>query len=295
MATVVYELNIEFTASPGENIFGWLMTSSSKLRSEIESFGYDLQPMRRGEYDLCKIREPEGSKRTEAVRAAVLSAGYIECDRTIIPRGQRRTHFAFKKVRTFSKEDIENAPLLLLGVKGLQRIADWKETTKAGYVLKAGSRLKNNLSFGWLDIVMVPYVSAEGKGELATAGLDAIDFEPAVFDLPEKAAKKLYRLTSNIKLPRSLTRVRNLSGETMPLEDRENGHYWDDGGYVPPVLKYRFEDIKALPRFDIALTCEQIGARLELYRQYCIVSQSLRKQLEKMKVRTVEFIPVDLV
>lgn len=295
MASVDCELNIELTPDPGDNLCGWLKTDDQGLRPEISSLGYEWTPMGRGEYHMCKICEPEGSESIEKVRQLILQAGFSECHTTVIPKTLRRTHFAFRHMRKFTKKDLDLAEYLRLNVKGSQRIADRKEKTETGFVLKANGRLKNKLDFGWLDVIIIPYVSEKGRAELEGKNFEGIEFEPAIFDQPEKVAKQLYQLTSNLTMPPCLVPIKNSDGEVVKDESKEVALGWDDAGYVQPVLKYRREEVEAMGAFDIAKTREQTGNLPQHYRHQYIVSQRFRQQLEAMKVRSVDFVPVELV
>jgi hypothetical protein len=243
----------------------------------------------------CQIIEKAGSPEWENVRNAILETGLRECEVTTIPRDERKTCFAFAFERKFSKRDIDGAKYLRLNVKGLQRIADWKETASDGYVLKTNKRLKNNLDFGWLDIVIVPYVSEKGREQLEAKSFSGIRFVPAIFDEPEKAAKQLYELTSTQTMPQCLLPIQNNNGDVVGNDDAEGARIWDDAGYVQPILKYRREEVEAMGAFDIAKTREKTGNLPQHYRHQYIVSQAFRQHLEAMKVRSVDFVPVELV
>lgn len=271
------------------------MTDSETLRNQVEALGYRVEPMAEGKYHLCKITEDEASERIETLRDSMIREGFKEVKTAIIPKANRRSLFAFRRLRKFTKRDLDRAEYLRLNVKGLNRIADFARTSAERYVLRTSDRLKNNLDFGWLDIVIVPYVSEKGRKQLEVESFEGIRFVPAIFDEPENAAKQLYELTSTLTMPQCLLPIQNNDGDVVGDDDAEGARIWDDAGYVQPILKYRREEVEAMGVFDIAKTREQIGNLPQHYRHQYIVSQRFRKHLEAMKVRSVDFVPVELV
>jgi hypothetical protein len=288
-------IRIEISAAPGESGSGWLKTNSQSLRRKIESLGYIFEPMGMGSYYLCTIVEDENSKKIELVREAILSEGYKEIRNAIIPKADRRSSFNFGHIREFSKSDLDQAEYLYLRV-GLSaaRIADWAYTSCDGYVLTVNRRLKSKSDFGWLDIITVPYVSENGKNQLECKDLVGLHCKPAIFDIPEKAPKQLYELSSTITMPPCLLPVQNGAGEVVAENWNEGERIWDEGGYLPPILKFRRVEVTCLGAFDIAKSRELIGSRSQHYRHQYIVSQRFREIVDAMKVRTVGFIPVEL-
>lgn len=299
MATVTCELEIESSTSLNGNSTGRVITNSERLKKKIEDLGYTLVPMALGTYHLCTIVESEGSNKMEAVRDAVLSEGFNEVKTSIIPKADRRSCFAFKYWRKFTKQDIKQAEYLCLKIKvNKEIIADYAHTSPEGYVLKVSNRLRSKLDIGWLDIVLALYVSEMGREQLQGGNFTGIHFEPAIYDQPEKykEIKQLYQLTSTLTMPSCLLPILNKDGEIVDEHWKEGGtRAWNDGGYIQPILKYRREEVAAMGAFDIAKTRETTGFNPRLYRHQYIVSQRFREYLEELKVRTVEFVPVELV
>lgn len=291
-------IKIKVSTSPGESGSGRLKTDRQTLKKKIESLGYRFDPvgMGSGSYYLCSIVEDENSEKIELVREAILSEGYKEVRTAIIPKADRRSSFNFGRLREYSKSDLDQSEYLCLGPSSsAARMADWANTTSEGYVLTVNQRLKNKSDFGWLDVIIVPYVSDSGKNQLECGDLLGLQCKPAIFDKPEKASKQLYELTSAITMPPCLLPIQNGNGEVVPENWNEGERIWDDGGYVPPILKFRREEANCLGPFDIARTRELIGSRSQHYRHQYIVSQRFRKTVEAMRVRTVDFLPVELI
>lgn len=295
------KVNATLSVSVGDannlSIRGFFNTQSKDIKAKLEEIGcqFQLCGSRDNKYFHCEVTGKEGSAELTKVRTVLVDAGLREATQTIIPKEDRATHFAFKYIRSFTKKDLDQAEYLRLNVKGLQRIADWKKTIDDGYVLKANKRLKNNLDFGWLDIVIAPYVSQIGREQLEGEDFKGIRFEPAIFDEPQKVTNQIYELTSNLVMPRCLLSIQNNDGDIVAEDWKDGARIWNDGGYVFPVLKYRREEVEAMGAFDIAKTREQTGNLPQHYHHQYIVSQRFRQHLEAMKVRSVEFVPVELI
>lgn len=297
MPKIQASLSISVGDTSTLSIRGHLNTSKKCVQSELEKIGFsfELYGSKENEYYVCNITGDLESEKIRLVQSILLEAGIKESSQTVIPKDKRETHFAMNLVRSFTKKELDQAEYLRLNVKGLKRIADWKETTADGYVLKINNRLKNTLDFGWLDVVVVPYVSETGREKLEGIGFDGIHFKSAMFDGTDQTVKQLFELTSNLVMPECLLPIQNNDGDIVCVNYTESARIWDDAGRVQPILKYRREDIEAMGTFDIAKTLERVGNLPQHYKHHYIVSQRFRKYLEAMKVRSVEFVPVEVV
>lgn len=297
MASVDATLSISVGDADNLSIRGHLKTHNDGIKIQLERLGYQFETYgsKDNEYFLCKVAAKEGSSELNRVRSVLIDAGIRESARTVIPKKDREGQFAFKYIRNFNRNDLDQAEYLRLNVMGHQRIADWRETAAEGYVLKANKRLENNLDFGWLDIIIVPYVSENGRKRMEKEGFLGVRFEPAVFDEPKRASKQLFELTSVLTMPPCLLPIQNDDGDLVAEDWKLGARIWDDAGYVQPILKYRRKEVEAMGAFDIAKTRETTGNLPQHYRHQYIVSQRFRQHLEAMKVRSVDFVPVELV
>ena len=96
-------------------------------------------------------------------------------------------------------------------------------------------------------------------------------------------------------MPPCLVPIQNGFGEVVQDESHGLGQYYDDAGYVQPILKFRKSEVEALGTFDYARTAERVGGMPQHYRHQYIVSQRFRKFLEAKKAHTFDFVPVELV
>ncbi len=297
MNNVDATLSISIGDANNLSIRGFFKTHNDAIKTQLEKLGHEFElcGSKDNEYYSCKISGKEDSSQLNNVRSVLLDAGVKEATRTIIPKDDRKDHFAFKYIRNFTKRDLDRSEYLRMNVKGIQRIAVWKDTISKGFVLKSSPSLKNSLDFGWLDIVIVPYVSEKGREQFELERFEGIHFEPAIFDQPEKATKQLYQLTSTLTMPTCLLPRQDNDGEDVHEGLEVGARIWDDSGYVQPILKYLREEVETLGSFDIAKTWEQIGNLPQHYHHQYIVSQRFRHHLEARGARSVEFVPVALV
>jgi len=205
--------------------------------------------------------------------------------------------FRPSRLRHYEKTELDQFEYLWLRPAGIPSIALFAENLEGVHVLYANSRLKSKLAFAPEEVTRVFYASEIGKGYLDSQGLIGISWEPAVFDRPEKALKKLFRLRSLVTMPKCLTRIvdggyRDVT--ELPINECAN-RQWYDGGYLPAELRFVRGEVEALGQFDVALTQEEVGGFPRWFHPEVIVSQRFRQVLLKMKNTSVGFNPVHLV
>ena len=288
---------ITYGEKNGRSIASNLRIESQSLKVAMEDSGYVFDTLGLGEnkYYSCLIEEPEGSEKLELLISLLKANGLQRCHHMILPRVLCKTHFVVRYIRRFTKKDLDTAEYLRINVKGSQCIADWQETTEEGYKLQRNTRLKNALDFGWLDHIAVPYVSDAGRRQLESESLSGVLFKSALFDEPEKVSKKLFELTSSVIMPSCLLSIQNSYGDIVDNHYKEGERIWNDKGYTQPILKYNRSEVETMGAFDIAKTKEFIGGGKSHYKHQYIISQKFRQSLEKMKVKGVEYVPVELV
>lgn len=129
-------------------------------------------------------------------------------------------------------------------------------------------------------------------GQLLKGDLSGLRFTPGI-DNSGKSKRAISALRSDVIMPPALNPLINEAGEVVP----PNTEWWcfhDDGGRSPEVLRYREAEVRALGNFDIAMTYERVGFRKSAAYRWCIVSQKFREVLKKLKVRAVNYVPVEL-
>lgn len=204
--------------------------------------------------------------------------------------------FRPRRIRTYENKEYDAFEFLSLRPAGIPNIALFAENRDGTHVLYANERLKKKLTFASEELTRVFYASEEGRDYLDAQNLIGLCWEAAVFDRPEKAARKLFRLRSSLILPPALTRIvdgRDRDLTHVPLAEGGDQD-WDSGGYRPPEIHYQRNDLEGLGEFDVALTKEMIGGMPQWYHPDVIVSQRFRKVLMKMKNTSVGYNPVHL-
>lgn len=289
MPRVTVYYTIEWSPSTKESISTICYVSNQSLFLDLGSIGLGTnKPFSPPEKHVrYRIEADENASIHEQVREVFRKHG-INLDR--VPG------FRPSRIRTYEKREYDAFEFLCLRPAGIPNIALFAENREGTHVLYANERLKKKLTFASEELTRVFYASEEGRDYLNAQNLVGLCWEPAVFDRPEKAARKLFRLRSYVILPSALTKI--VDGRDRDLADvplSEGGDRdWDSGGYRPPEIHYRREEIDALGEFDIALTREMIGGRPQWYHPDVIVSQRFRRVLMKMKNTSVGYNPVHL-
>jgi hypothetical protein len=111
----------------------------------------------------------------------------------------------------------------------------------------------------------------------------------------------LFKLGSQIILPRTLTRLVNGQGEDVDpdvwkvttIYGGTEDHLYDDG-HRPCILRYRKKDFERIGLFDIAMRYEFIGNHKQGAYRGLIVSQHFRQVMKELKVRGTHYYPVQL-
>jgi hypothetical protein len=199
---------------------------------------------------------------------------------------------------TWSKKEINSSELLWLRAsrliathaeKGLDQLA------REDYVAKVDSRLNSGVQFGSLMPFTALAVAEPLRSQLLEENPRGLHLPPVCF-LPEarKVGKPLWAVRSRVVMPRPLNLLQGEQGN--PVEpNTEWWCWWDDGGRDPAVLRYQRTEVEALGPFDIAMTFERVGQTEQgAYRQ-CIVTQRFREVMGKLKVKGVDYVPVELV
>lgn len=290
------EINLDSEVTPNQNIRGWVHNLTVSALEEIAALGFDLEPRGTGvrSYTACKVAAAPESDQIQQIRAILSAIGLLEHTKhTIIPVDLRSTHYAFKYVRNFDKADLDQAEYLRLGVGGVGYIASRADTIGDDFVVRVDGKQKSKIGVGCLEPVLVPYASEDGRAELDAHAFRGLVFKPAVFDTPDKVKKPLFRMVSSVTLPPCLLPLQNRDGQ-RPNDARECGQYWDDGGHVPPILKFSGDDLRNLGDFDFATTREVVGEFPKFYRPEYIVSQRFRQAIIAGKHRWIGFTPVEI-
>ncbi|MBK8036916.1 MAG: hypothetical protein IPK22_07230 [Verrucomicrobiaceae bacterium] len=290
MPTVKVSYTIEWATSPKASYTGRYYVSNLDLFLALADLGVTSNvPFTDSAKSVFYRIEADETDPIHDKVSALFRAHGIDLDTLTKFHGYRSRHY--------EKTEYDQFEFLSLRPEKLAWIAEFAENRGGVHVLKANDRLKNKLAFGSVEQSRVFYASDEGREHLSGLNLTGIDWEPVVFDHPEKAAKGLFRLCSSVTMPKCLTPIVD-SGytdvTTLPeaeVQDRQ----WYNGGYLPAEMSFRRNEVEALGQFDVAITQELVGGFPRWYHPEVIVSQRFRQVLLKMKNKTAGFNPVHLV
>ena len=120
--------------------------------------------------------------------------------------------------------------------------------------------------------------SAALKDQFMQSGLNSVEFRSV--RLEGGAPSGLWQLHSPVEMPPLAMTL--LDSREQPFAgDQSKGCMIDDGYYFPDVLRYRTNDVAALPDFDLAFTKERFGFPKHAHPKI-IVSQRFRQVAEKL-------------
>jgi hypothetical protein len=295
--TLTCEIRIDSEETKNPNLRGSTHNIPETTVHRIADLGFELQECgcQGKSWFSCHVQDDSESPRIQEVRDLLVGSGLTEyTEHSVIPEKLRHSHFAFRQIRKFAKSEIDSAQYLRMNISGLGYIASHADTTEDGYILRVDKKQKSSLKIGWLDVVITPFASDAGRGELEQCGFNGLEFVPAIFDKPEKVTKPLWMMTSSITLPHCLLPVQNHRGEIVDPTTEESGRMWDDAGRVQPILRYNRTEIEKVGEFDFAKTRELIGGMKKHYRHHYVVSQRFRKAILDGKHRWIDFVPVEI-
>ncbi len=241
----------------------------------------------------------EDDPRLTAVYECIWDTFHLKPSRWhVVPRELRDTYFGVRKLVTWTKREIDACELLWL--RNTQLIATHANATaeqleREIYVAELDHRQRSATQFGSLMPFTALAVAEPLRSQLLAAELKGLHLPEVEFRPPNrKVIKPLWGLKSSIILPKPLNLLQGEDGNAVE-PNTEWWCWWDDGGRDPAVLRYKREELSALGPFDIAMTLERVGQTEQgAYRQ-CIVNQRFRETLARLKVKGVDYVPVELV
>jgi hypothetical protein len=293
-----------------------------ELDSRLQSGGLILKtaaPFRRiGEVTGCGPRQnpafivvevPLGHPGLpEALRIIKEETGLIPSPNTRIPRREWSAprYFAARIFREYGEKDLRDLPFLF--VNCACQIADSKgQTEDERCIVEVNKRLKAKWDFGSVGFRPVYALSTHLKELLEREGMTGFCPRPVLFDKPEKAARELWQLWSDVVMPPCLLPLYDDAGEPTtqdnladPIEytdrprDPGRGVYYNGGPYRDFELCFSASEVAALGDFDVAITRERVGIGKRGALRRLIISQRFRQVLMREKLPGMEHIPVRL-
>jgi len=304
MAKAIWDLTIEFDESDnpsGPTPTGLKARSAKDVEEMAEAAGLALttnyESPRNGSVRQLRVKEDENSPKLKTIIEEIEKRySLVPATRMPVPAEDRDRKFGVRKRRTYTRKEIVSAELLCL--YDLKRpIAEHAEgnaeqVANEIYVVEPGS-VNPKVPIGFLSPFGRVAVSNDLKLKLEKSKLETLTFDPIV------NGDGIWKLSSSITLPRCLLPLVRGDGQIVDEGDDPSGRvswrYYDDEGYVPPELSFDRSEVTGLRAFDIANAAERVGDVPFRSNRLLIVSQHFRETLEAIKVRSVNFVPVNLV
>ena len=247
------------------------------------------------------IREPENSNALHEIIEGLKSSYGIDLAKNSLISNEKRWFFSIRKVRDFTKKQIQDASYLWLYAKRFH-IGTWTDRTdeeysRGIYAVDNDASQGTKVQFGFLSPFPAIGVDQCLREELERRAPIGLQFKPVTVRRKSGTPRKpIWNLTSSIVLPRTKTRFINKHGhDKEPFDDwsdRWESAYFYDDGYQPPVLEYSQEQLSSVGAFDVAVTAERVGGGPKISFPSVIVSQRFREILAELKIPGVGYIPV---
>lgn len=216
----------------------------------------------------------------------------------IIPKAEQSNYFGVRRKVTWTKKEIDACEMLWLRHKltiANNRDATPEQWQGEEYVAGVDEKQHSAVQFGGLCPFTGLAVAEPLRTQLLESGLKGLYLPPVTFVPPvAKVRKLLWALKSTVILPRPLNLLQGEHG-SEPEPNTEWACWWDDGGKRPEVLKFRRSEVQAVGPFDIAMTYERVGITVQGAFRQCLVTQRFREVMTQLKVKGVDYVPVELV
>jgi hypothetical protein len=243
----------------------------------------------------AEIRCSESDPRVDAILKIFAKHGYFPA-KNVAKFGSNE--FTIIRRRTYRPDEIAEAELLRAHPNfPYFTMADWIPggNDETGWTGEANARLKKKLSFGHFDSLEVMLFSAELKERLEAERLAGLTFVPIRYDKPSRAARQLWQVAQNTKMPPCLLPRFTQLAEPFTEESRDGAFWLESGGYCPVELRFHRREVAAMGEFDVATTREKAGANFNMMHTDVIVSHRFRQVMADAKVKGIEYFPVRLV
>jgi hypothetical protein len=238
-----------------------------------------------------KIQAFEGDPSLEKILSLLRTVGWKPYFGEDVPDELRATHFAVSRFRCYEKGDKDKCDYLRLSRWSLgEDLFDFDSVRDGLYYGNVkGARWKARYGHAYNQHLPSPcFVNGDLKQALEAENLKGMAFKPVLFDKPEKASGEFWQMTSTVTMPPCLLPVLTIPSTPRPVMR------YDDGGHSPQELVFEEAAVRKIEPFDVALTREYLYPEPGAWAYLFVVSQRFRQVARKLKLSTVDFVPVRL-
>ncbi len=237
------------------------------------------------------IQAFEGDPNLVQILDLLVEAGWKPHFGEDLPQSLASTHFWVSRTRHYGRGEKDKCDYLRLSRWGLgEDLFDSNCMRDGLYCANVkGARWKARYGSGYNQHLPSAYfVNGDFKRALEAENLVGLTFKPVLFDKPEKARGEFWQMTSTVTMPPCLLPVLTLPGTPRPVMR------YDDGGHSPQELVFEEAAVRKIEPFDVALTREYLYPEPGAWAYLFVVSQRFRQVAHKLKLSTVDFVPVRL-
>ena len=265
--------------------------TDERVYRAIQDIAFDhlnAGPHRRQDID---IYAPVGEPNLERIFELLASVGWTPYYGEDVPKDMRSTHFWVRRFRHYDKRDRDECDYLFIHRWTMgEALFEFDSVRDGLYCGKVkGTKWKARYGLTTLHCHSSPFfVNGEFKRALEAENLQGLAFKPVLFDKPEKVRGEFWQLTSTVTMPPCLLSIHTIPSTPNPVLR------YDDGGHFPQELVFDQEAVRKMEPFDIALTREDLCHLPNAWPFEFIVSQRFRQVIHKLKMSSVELVPVRL-
>jgi hypothetical protein len=295
------KFNVNFTvvhrAFPEGYVTYEAFVKDERVFSAIQDIAFNhLNAPSHHPHDIA-ISAPVGDPNVEKIFTLLASVGWSPYFGEYVPEELRSTHFWVRRIGTYEKGDKDKCDYLRLSRWGLgEDLFDFNCIRDGLYCANVkGARWKARYGSGYNQHLPSAYfVNGEFKHALEAENLVGLAFKPVLFDKPEKARGEFWQMTSTVTMPPCLLPVLTIPNTPhIPNTPRLIIRY-DGAGQSPLELVFAESAVRKIEPFDVALTREYLYPEPGAWAYLFVVSQRFRQVAHKLKLSTVDFVPVRL-
>ncbi len=263
----------------------------SKIYGAIQDIAFEYLSARLPRRPYLQIQALEQDPHLARILDLLTEAGWKPHFGEDLPQGLAHNHFWVRRFRHYERGDRDKCGYLHVhGWSKGEALFEFDSVRDGLYCGKVkGVKWKGRYGRTSLHCHSSPFfVNGDFKKELEAENLQGLAFKPVLFDKPEKARGEFWQMTSTVTMPPCLLTVLTIPSTPHALL------CYDDGGHFPQELVFEESAVRKIEPFDVALTRENICPLPNAWPYEIIVSQRFRQVCLKLKMSSVDLVPVRL-